>query len=140
MQGGVNRRKLGSVSRSMASSRPGRRWLAVGIAIAATVFAIALLGIRSQIASAGTAAQASRARTVTIDHFAFHPPTLTVGVGSKVVFSNTSGVTHTATRAGSFNTGHIRPGRSVAVRFSRKGTFAYHCAIHPFMHGKIVVQ
>jgi plastocyanin len=25
------------------------------------------------------------------------------------------------------------------VRFTQKGTFAYHCTIHPFMHGKIVV-
>ncbi len=40
---------------------------------------------------------------------------------------------------GAFDTGHIKPGHSVAVRFTQKGTFSYHCEIHPFMHGKIVV-
>jgi plastocyanin len=25
------------------------------------------------------------------------------------------------------------------VRFNQKGTFRYHCKIHPFMRGKIVV-
>jgi len=26
------------------------------------------------------------------------------------------------------------------VRFKQKGTFAYHCEIHPLMHGKIIVD
>jgi plastocyanin len=104
------------------------------------IFGLAIVGLRGEVASAGQTARASRISTVDINHFAFHPPTLTIGVGSKVVFSNTSGITHTATRNGSFNTGRIKPGTSVAVRFAQKGTFAYHCMIHPFMHGKIVVQ
>ncbi len=56
-----------------------------------------------------------------------------------MVFSNTSGVVHTATHAGVFDTGRIKPGTSVSVRFTQKGTFPYHCKIHHFMHGKIVV-
>jgi plastocyanin len=59
--------------------------------------------------------------------------------GAQVVFSNSDGVARTATDRGAFDTGRIKPGRSVAVRFTQKGTFAYHCTIHPFMHGKIVV-
>jgi plastocyanin len=120
-------------------SDSGRSKLALLLTVAA--FLLALAGLSGEAASAGDAtAQASRSATVTINHFAFHPPTLTIGAGSKVVFSNTSGITHTATRRGSFNTGRIKPGTSVAVRFAQKGTFAYHCSIHPFMHGKIVVQ
>lgn len=90
----------------------------------------------------GTAsgATASGATPVDINHFAFHPPTLRVKRGARVAFVNSSNVTHTATRAGSFNTGHIKPGTSVVVHFDTKGTFAYHCNIHPFMKGKIVVE
>jgi plastocyanin len=84
-------------------------------------------------------AQASKPATVDIHNFAFHPGTLDVAKGTKVVFSNSSGVTHTATRANAFDTGHIQPGTSVSVRFTQKGTFPYHCKIHSFMHGKIVV-
>ena len=47
---------------------------------------------------------------------------------------------HTATDKGAFDTGRIKPGHSVSVRFGHKGTFSYHCSIHPFMHGKIVVD
>jgi plastocyanin len=120
--------------------RSRRGWQAIAAAFAAAAFGLAIVGLRGEVASAGQTAQASRVSTVNINHFAFHPPTLTIGVGSKVVFSNTSGITHTATRRGSFNTGHIKPGTSVAIRFAQKGTFVYHCNIHPFMHGKIVVQ
>jgi plastocyanin len=77
---------------------------------------------------------------VNIREFAFHPRKLTVARGTKVVFRNNDTTAHTATRAGSFETGHIRPGHSAAVPFKRSGVFAYHCSIHNFMHGKIVVR
>lgn len=110
------------------------------MALAVVAFGLALAGLRGESAAAGGAAQASTAATVGINRFAYHPPTLKVAAGSKVTFSNSSGVTHTATRAGSFSTGHIKPGKSVSIRFTQPGTFAYHCTIHPFMHGKIVVE
>lgn len=83
-----------------------------------------------------------RARTVRVGirSFAFHPHALRVKRGTKVVFANDDSVAHTATRAGGFDTGHIRPGRSVAVRFAQRGVYVYHCTIHPFMHGRIVVR
>jgi plastocyanin len=115
-------------------------WQKLATAAALAVFALALIGLRGQTASAGETAQASRTATVDINHFAYHPPTLTIASGTKVTFSNSSGVTHTATRGGSFDTGNIKPGHSVSIRFPQKGTFAYHCTIHPFMHGKIVVK
>jgi plastocyanin len=116
----------------------GLRWIAIGAA--AAVMALALLGLRSQLATAGPVAQASGGKTVDINHFAFHPPTLTVAVGTRVNFTNSSKVTHTATRDGSFNSGRIAPGTTFSIRFNQRGTFAYHCSIHPLMHGKIVVQ
>jgi plastocyanin len=127
-------------------TRSGRRKLAVLLALLA--FGLALAGLRGEGASArgegasgGATAQASGAATVVINHFAFHPPTLTIAKGTKVTFSNTSKVTHTATSNGSsFDSGLIKPGTSVGIRFKQKGTFAYHCEIHPRMHGKIVVD
>jgi plastocyanin len=106
--------------------------------IASLVLAVALIATQAAPAAAPSAS-ASGAKTVSISHFEFHPPTLNIAKGTKVVFSNSSGTAHTATDKGAFNTGHIKPGHSVAVRFTQKGTFSYHCEIHPFMHGKIVV-
>jgi plastocyanin len=134
----LNRDGRGSVSLAMTarSNRRGRWVLATATALVALMLA-ALMG---GSASAGETASASKTKTVEIVSFAFKPPTLTIGKGSSVTFSNTSSVTHTATRKGDFNTGPIKPGKSATVRFARKGTFAYHCKIHPSMRGKIVVN
>jgi plastocyanin len=119
-------------------TRSGRWKLAVLLAVLA--IGLALAGLRGEAAAAGGTARASRVATVVIDHFSFHPPTLRVAKGTKVTFSNTSAVTHTATSGGNFDTGRIKPGTSIGVRFTQRGTFAYHCEIHPRMHGKIVVE
>lgn len=110
----------------------------MGLAVA--LMALSVIGLRSELAAAGPTASASRSKSVDIRNFAFHPPTLTIRKGTTVDFTNSSRVTHTATRGGSFDTGRIRPGKTIGIRFNQKGTFAYHCSIHPFMHGTIVVN
>jgi plastocyanin len=107
--------------------------------VACATLAAALFASQLATASEPGPAQASGAKTVDINHFAFHPPRLEVARGGRVVFSNSAGIAHTATDKGAFDTGRIKPGHSVAVRFEHRGTFSYHCSIHPFMHGKIVV-
>ena len=119
-------------------SAPGR--VKIAIVVSALAFLIALCGLRGELASAGPTARASEAAKVGIVNFAFRPSTLTIAKGGSVTFSNSSKVTHTATRKGAFDTGLIRPGRSVTVSFKQKGTFAYHCEIHPSMHGKVIVD
>jgi plastocyanin len=89
--------------------------------------------------AAAADASASATQTVQIQNLDFQPATVKVGRGSRVVFSNSSDVTHTAT-GGGFDTKRIPPGKSAAVRFKKAGTFAYHCKIHSFMKGKVVVE
>jgi plastocyanin len=119
------------------------RWQG-GLALLTTLVLLALtllaLAVVRDATAADPTATTSGAAKVNINHFAFHPGALHVTKGARVAFTNSSGVTHTATRAGSFDTGRIKPGTSVVVRFTQKGTFAYHCSIHPFMKGKIVVE
>jgi plastocyanin len=100
---------------------------------------LALAALQGGRAS-GATATASGAKSVDINHFAFHPPTLHLKRGGQVAFTNSSNTTHTATSGGHFDTKRIKPGKTVLVRFSQKGTFSYHCEIHPFMKGKIVVE
>ena len=116
-----------------------RGWQTIAAALALAAFLLALVGLRGQTAAAAETAQASRASTVAIPGFEFRPATLTIAPGSKVRFSNTSGRVHTATRPGSFDTGRIKPGNSASIAFNRRGAFSYHCKIHPFMRGKVVV-
>jgi plastocyanin len=113
------------------------------IAIALVLLAMLRVGMAAGDSAAGGGqagdASASAAPTVRIKNFAFHPGTLTVPKGARVAFVNASGVEHTATRAGGFNK-RIAPGTTAFVRFKRPGTYRYHCTIHPFMRGKIVVE
>ncbi len=108
--------------------------------VACLVLVTALCASQAAPAAAPGPAQASGAKAVDINHFKYHPPTLEVAEGAKVVFSNSADVAHTVTDRGAFDSGHIKPGNSFAVRFEQKGTFRYHCEIHPFMHGKIIVR
>lgn len=84
--------------------------------------------------------QTSATKNVEVSSFKFSPAGLTVPKGTRVVFSNTSRTAHTATDNGAFDTGRIKAGKTAAVRFEQRGTFKYHCKIHPFMKGKVVVD
>lgn len=81
---------------------------------------------------------------VTIQNFAFSPTPLTIQVGSTVTWTNQDGVAHTTSSddgsAVSWDSGAISQGGSFSMTFSQAGTFTYHCNIHPYMHGTIVVQ
>ena len=78
--------------------------------------------------------------TVDINHFKFHPHDAQHRQGDDRSSSPTRRASSTRRPTpGSFNTGKIKPGHSVAVRFTAKGTYRYHCTIHPVMHGKIIV-
>lgn len=111
---------------------------ALAAVLGAALLAIALGG--GSLASASDLATASGSKTVTIKNFAYGPSTLHISPGTRVVWVNSDSVTHTATSAGSFTTGKIKPGHAAAVRFGSRGTYRYHCTIHPTMRGKIVVR
>ena len=119
----------------MVVLRKRLRWALV----AAAALALLLVVVQAGDAS-GRGAEASATRAVEIKNFAFRPATLKVPPGTQVRWTNASNVPHTATRTNGFDTRRIAPGSSASVRFKRKGTFSYHCKIHSFMKGKIVVE
>jgi plastocyanin len=78
---------------------------------------------------------------VTIDNFAFSPATLKVKVGQKVSWTNQQqGVAHTVTADGGTFDHPMPSGATFSFAFTKAGSFAYHCTIHPSMHGTIVVS
>jgi plastocyanin len=107
---------------------------------AAAALLLFVLGTADRGGAAGPTAGAAAAKTVSIVNFAFRPGTLTVKRGARVAFANTADTAHTATKGGSFDTRRIEPGKTKTVQFNRRGTFAYHCKIHPFMKGKVIVE
>ena len=77
--------------------------------------------------------------SVTIADFAFAPATVTITAGESVTWTNQDGTDHTATGSG-FDTESLGTGESSTITFDTAGTFAYACAIHPTMHGEVIVE
>lgn len=119
-------------ARILAHPRPAsRRWLitAGGTALLAT--AVLLAGGRS--AAADTAA-------VSINNFAFTPANATISVGGTVNWTNNQSAPHTVTADDrSFDSGRLTTGQGFTRTFTTAGSFAYHCDIHPTMHGTVTV-
>lgn len=106
-----------------------------------TLAAVALLCL----AGPGFAAQSTSAapNTVTIDNFAFDPPTLTVAPGTKVVWINKDEEPHTVTSVDKdlpFKSAGLDTDDSFSFTFAKPGTYKYFCSVHPHMVGTIVVK
>ncbi len=83
---------------------------------------------------------ATGALAVEIKDFAFHPASVTVNVGDTITWTNQDTAPHTATaNDGSFDTGNLNKGQSGSHTFTKAGTFAYICSIHPNMKGTVTV-
>jgi plastocyanin len=106
---------------------------------------VTALAVLSGGAIAGFGAAPAGAATValSVHDFAFSPTPLTVPLGTTVTVTNTGASTHTWSSdpgdAQQWNSGDVAPGTSFSVTFTHAGTFTYHCNIHPFMTGTIVV-
>jgi plastocyanin len=103
------------------------------------VMAMMLLAATSSVTanaepSAGTAA-------VKIDNFVFGPQTLTVPVGTTVVWTNSDDIPHTSVSTeGVFKSKVLDTDEKFSYTFTKAGTYPYYCTIHPKMTGKVVVQ
>jgi plastocyanin len=71
----------------------------------------------------------------------FDPPQINVPTGSIVSWTNADSIQHTVTsdEQGLFDAGPISPGDTFENVFDSAGEFGYHCAIHPFMTGVVMV-
>ena len=78
---------------------------------------------------------------VRIHNFAFGPARLEVSRGTRLIWTNTDGDPHTVTSdKGLWASDALDTGNQFARVFKTGGTFPYHCNIHPFMHGTIIVK
>ena len=77
--------------------------------------------------------------------FGFSPASLTVPVGTTVVWTNTTSAPHTVTSndGKTFDSGISQPmqtGQTFSFKFTKAGTYTYHCQIHTSMVGTIIVH
>ncbi|MFK0282426.1 cupredoxin family copper-binding protein [Streptomyces sp. NPDC090499] len=79
---------------------------------------------------------------VAIKNFAFAPATLKVPVGTTVTWTNQDTEAHTVTSTeagGPLHSAALGTHASYSHTFTRPGTYAYLCTIHPFMTATVEV-
>ena len=95
----------------------------------------------SATAAPSAGGSSGTASAITISNFKFSPGTLRVQDGAiKVANDDSAPHTVTADDGHSFDSGTVDSGASTTIRAPAAGTYSYHCTIHPFMKGKLVVQ
>jgi plastocyanin len=106
-----------------------------------TAMPTGMTGMPSSAPASQAAAPPVATDSVTIHNFAFGPQVITVKVGATVHWMNRDSEAHTVTSdTGAFGSSALQPGTGYTHTFTKPGTYAYHCSIHPFMTGKVVVS
>lgn len=78
---------------------------------------------------------------VTIQDFSFKPGAITINKGDTVTWQNNDSFVHRIVADdNSFDLGSMAGGGSTSHRFNEMGTFGYHCSIHTYMKGEVVVK
>jgi plastocyanin len=102
----------------------------------ALIAALALLALTAAAPPAKPAAY-----VVHIRDDKFSPPSVTVDAGDTVTFVNDDDDAHTATADdGSWDSEGLNQGQKWSHTFAKAGRVTYHCTVHPFMKGMLVVQ
>lgn len=105
------------------------------------VLLLAACAPASNVSTGGSVpATGKNVQNVKISNFAFDPVTITVPVGTTIMWTNADSTNHTVTADDkSFDSGSLAQGKSFSQTFSKEGTFAYHCSFHPTMTAKVIV-
>jgi len=98
---------------------------------------VALLGASFVAATPSSAATAP----VEIKDYSYSPADLTLHVGDTGTWTNHDSAPHTVTSSdgGPLDSPTLHTGDSWSFTFTQPGTYAYYCAIHPDMVGKVTV-
>jgi plastocyanin len=119
-----------------------RRIVSIGIMAGALLMGfVSILDGRKLVAVA--AQQKTSTAEVKIDNFSFGPQSLTVPVGTTVVWTNRDDIPHTVVStdgAKTFKSKVLDTDEKFSVTFSKVGTYPYFCSVHPKMTGKVIVQ
>jgi plastocyanin len=94
--------------------------------------------------TASNSNQPSATGKVDIRNMMFTPSQITVAKGGAVTWTNNDSTAHTVvddlSNVGGPNSGNIEPGATYSFTFDKAGSYQYHCSIHPYMRGTIVVK
>jgi plastocyanin len=101
----------------------------------------ALLGAAALVALLAAAPSTRPGAVVHIRDDTFIPASITVKAGDKVTFVNDDDDAHTATADdASWDSEGLNQGQKWTHAFMKAGKVAYHCTVHPMMHGTVIAE
>jgi plastocyanin len=113
----------------------------VGIVGIAAPVMIAMMLLASSFGITARAQPSADAAGIKIDNFVFGPQTITVPVGATVTWTNSDDIPHTAVSTdGVFKSKVLDTDEKFSYTFTKPGTYAYYCTIHPKMTGTVIVK
>ncbi len=129
-------------------------WAGRGLGRRAALVGGVLLGLLLTAAAAGRPAAAAAigdspaaqmvsaaSARVEIKDYEYFPATLTVPVGTTVTWISHDDEPHTVTSSEKvFASPGLDADEAFSYTFSRPGTYAYYCALHPHMTGTIIAK
>ena len=91
--------------------------------------------------SPGPVTSTSSQNPVAVQNYAFSPSMLTIQKGANVTWKNDDSVQHSiVSDSPAFSSPLLNTGDTYTYQFNNSGSFPYHCSIHPYMKGTIVVE
>ncbi|PIO06209.1 hypothetical protein COT29_02185 [Candidatus Micrarchaeota archaeon CG08_land_8_20_14_0_20_59_11] len=82
--------------------------------------------------------------TITIQNFAFNPPTLEIAAGTTVVWVNNDDAKHNVRSVPSspvsFISGNLLKGQTYSVTFNHTGAYGYYSGLYRDMIGNVIVR
>jgi plastocyanin len=111
----------------------------------AAAMVLLLAGAAARVAKSAPAETPAPASTteVKIDNFSFSPATLTVAPGTTITWTNRDDIPHTVVNSDdprAFKSKVLDTDEKFSYTFTKAGTFAYFCSMHPKMTGTVVVK
>ena len=119
-----------------------RRSVSLAVLAAGLVFGIGMIAPAPKNFLAAAQEKAAAAE-VKIDNFSFGPEVLTVAAGTTVTWTNRDDIPHTVVSTDdpkAFKSKVLDTDEKFSFTFSKAGTYAYFCSIHPKMTGKVIVK
>ena len=119
-----------------------KRIWSTGMAVVASAVLAQFAGTLVQTVKAQQAqAPASTAAEVKVDNFSFSPATLNVAVGTTVTWTNRDDIPHNVVSTDKvFKSKVMDTDEKFSYTFTKAGSYAYFCSIHPHMTGTVVVK
>ena len=115
-----------------------KRFYVAGLVLAIPMTVLVMLLAPTRAKSDEAKSQSTEIR---VDNFTFAPVTLTVSQNRTVTWVNKDDIPHViASNDGLFKSQALDTDDKFSYTFTKPGTYAYYCSIHPKMQGKVVVQ